>query len=607
MNYKKLKLISVVTLLMMPMIVLADSGESFISVAIGIEAFVTIHMSLFVLMPLSKILKYDLTEQKRLFWKMFWIRVAVLLILDFIIPMVIMMIDFFAIFIGAFLVVPFTLKKKGGNFMVNNIEETNTNAFCTNCGNKLDAGEAYCTNCGSKVSRSIDVATASNAEVLSLPSASQGKPFVMSSIAGYTLNAEQMTESIIKKEIKKTGETINTKIAAVEKKKNIFSIVYAIILFICVSLFFFHSHTMLLIVVFIVVTIIYINSLKNYNVLKYLIKEVKSRPGEKIGYIVSSVMSGKIENDTYKFMRIAFMIIAVVIPMFIFRAPHTIYEYDDNLDGYVIRFYTIGWLENDKELEIPEEYKNEPVVGIRGEVFANVKTLRKVVLPDTIKEIRGQAFQYASNLEEINLPEGIPEIKGNTFEECNLKEITIPDSVTRIGGHAFRSNSSLEKVNISPTSKLKEIGSSAFRECYELDEIYLPRDVSINERAFKDSGTIVKEYYGKDGVVLEDVFEEKYSYRTSAYITTGDKREIDTYRSDEGIEGLMIKLQEVERINNENTFNLVVYDDEGSRSFPLYREVPYKTLDEYGITVYIDSDYLFDYCRTGVSVTIYYN
>ena len=74
MNYKKLKLISVVTLLMMPMIVLADGGESFIPVAIGIEAFVTIHMSLFVLMPLSKILKYDLTEQKRLFWKMFWIR-----------------------------------------------------------------------------------------------------------------------------------------------------------------------------------------------------------------------------------------------------------------------------------------------------------------------------------------------------------------------------------------------------------------------------------------------------------------------------------------------------------------------------------------------------
>ena len=91
------------------------------------------------------------------------------------------------------------------------------------------------------------------------------------------------------------------------------------------------------------------------------------------------------------------------------------FEYDDNLDGYVIRFYTIGWLENDKELEIPEEYKGEDVVGIRGDVFANVKTLEKVVLPDTIKEIRGQAFQYASNLEEINIPEGVTEIGRAAF------------------------------------------------------------------------------------------------------------------------------------------------------------------------------------------------
>ena len=49
-----------------------------------------------------------------------------------------------------------------------------------------------------------------------------------------------------------------------------------------------------------VVTIIYINSVKNYSLLKYLHKEVKARPDEKIGYIVSSVMAGKINNASYK-------------------------------------------------------------------------------------------------------------------------------------------------------------------------------------------------------------------------------------------------------------------------------------------------------------------
>ena len=34
-----------------------------------------------------------------------------------------------------------------------------------------------------------------------------------------------------------------------------------------------------------------------------------------------------------------------------------------------------------------------------------------------------------------------------------------------------------------------EIGSSAFRNCYKLNEIYLPRNAYVNERAFKNSPT----------------------------------------------------------------------------------------------------------------------
>lgn len=493
---------------------------------------------------------------------------------------------------------------------VSNAVINQTDIVCNKCGTTLKVTDEFCTGCGQKKTLIVKPTSPSaptgyvDPAIAALPSASAGKPLGAASIFGYNLTEDQMVAEIIRREMEKTGETNNVSIAAVEKKKNIFSIVYAIILLICISLFFFHSHTAILVIVFIIVTLIYINSVKNYNIYKYLQKEVKARPDEKIGYIVSSVMAGKISNGSYKFMRLAFMLFAIAIPMFIFRAPHVIYEYDDTLDGYVIRFYTIGWLENDTKLEIPEEYNGEDVVGIRGDVFANVKTLEKVVLPDTIKEIRGGAFTNASNLEEINLPEGIPEIKGETFQGCSsLKEITIPDSVTRIGGHAFRENYSLEKVNISPNSKLTEIGSSAFRDCYELEEIYLPRDVSINERAFKDSGTNVKEYTA-DGIVLQD----EYEYYRYVYLQVGESDEINKYNEDALTQGYTVRLEKVEGDYGNYVFGIsILKEGGGSRTFPLYREMSYFVVKDYGIAVEVTSDYVFDSYSDRVALNIYYN
>ncbi len=610
MKSKVLKVLSLLSFLMVPMVVLAEDDGVFIPFigAIMVEAFVTLHMSVFVLSPLSKIFKSNPVEQKKLFWKFFWTRVVVLLICNLIIPEVIIMVDFFGVFIGAFLVVPIlgAIVRGRNKSMLNNVSSvvTNGTGVCPNCRAAVKPGNAFCTGCGKAIPADLVKAASSNATVLTLPSASEGKPLGASSIYGYNMTEDQMVEDIIKKEIAKTGDVGTSSIAAVEKKKNIFSIIYAIILFICVSLFFFHAYTAILIVVFAVVTLIYINSVKNYNITKYLQKEVKARPDEKIGYIVSSVMSGKIDNKSYKIMRVAMMIVAIAVPMFIFRAPHVIYEFDSENDGYVIRFYTIGWLKNDKELGIPAEYKNEPVVGIRGDVFANVKTLEKVVLPETIKEIRGGAFAYASNLEEINLPEGIPEIKGETFQGCeSLKEITIPDSVTRIGGHAFRENYKLEKVNIGPNSQLTEIGSSAFRECYKLKEIYLPRGVSINERSFKDSPTDVKEYTS-DGQVLVD----NYKYDKYIYLQVGESEAINSYNDDAITQGYTIRLDKVEGEYGNYTFGITILKDGGgSRSFPLYREADYYVVPDYGIAVEAESDYIFDYYDDRVALNVYYN
>lgn len=91
-----------------------DSDGLGLGAALFIEAFVTIHMCAFVLVPLSKI--FGKRNHKIVFWILFIIRVFVLIIGDLISPSVMVMTDFFAVFIGAFLVVPLCTAISGVNF-----------------------------------------------------------------------------------------------------------------------------------------------------------------------------------------------------------------------------------------------------------------------------------------------------------------------------------------------------------------------------------------------------------------------------------------------------------------------------------------------------------
>ena len=65
--------------------------------AIVMEAFMSIHMSLFVLSPLSKIISKE--NSQKIFWILFVIRVVILLFFDIFITPRIALFDFFAVFI----------------------------------------------------------------------------------------------------------------------------------------------------------------------------------------------------------------------------------------------------------------------------------------------------------------------------------------------------------------------------------------------------------------------------------------------------------------------------------------------------------------------------
>jgi hypothetical protein len=518
MNKKKI-LLFIILLLSIPTIALAKGGGEDVTfsplMALGLEAFITIHMSLFVFKPLADMIpNYD---SKTIFWTLFIIRALFLLIFDFFVTPWIVIGDFIFVFIGAFVIVPLTKS------MTKGMSQKTSNS------NKIEP---------------IQIEQVANTTGYSFTGANNGiqDNRVMLTPASFdkvfSLKDDQMIEEIIKRELAKAGLDPKTKQipSDVAKRKMILNIIFAVLVFVSISSIFIHFPIYVYLLELLVLTVFFIVTRK-YSLIKYLKKQVKARPGEKVSNIVMNTKSTLVRDRSIIALLLA-LIHAIALPLVIFATPKIIYEKTEG--GYAVRYYIYG-LTNATTAEIPETYNNEKVVSLRGNTFSNMFFLEKVTLPDTVTEIRGQAFKNCISLKEVNIPKNlqylgggsfagaisikridlpdtltelggeafqgassleyvrlsnnITEIRGNTFEDCeSLKEITIPDNVTRIGGHAFYGNTSLAQVNISTNSKLQEIGSSAFRNCDALKEISLPNATEVNSKAFKGSPTKIKRY-----------------------------------------------------------------------------------------------------------------
>lgn len=558
----KLKKILFITLLLIPNIVFASEGESDMDIvaAIFMEAFVSLHMSFFVLKPLSAMFFKE--NSKKGFWIMFATRAAVLLFFDFFITTNIAVIDFFAVFVGAFLVVPICsaitrtpINRKSNQVIASkNIIQTipqqdpikGIELKCAKCNTTLQISDKYCPTCGAPFDGN-NVVVSQNTDAIV-----QVSPKVTVLLGDfdkvYSLTENELVEEFINRELIKAGIDKSAKLipSDILKRKNILNIIFSILLFVFVTLIFFHFPIATYIVAIVVLFIFY-KVTRNYDLVKYLKKQLKARPKEKISNIVMSTKNTLVIDNTRRHFAVC-LLIAVILPIIIFYNPKIIYEKVDG--GYAVRYYIWG-VSNFKTATIPETYKDENVVSLRGNTFSNMFFLESVELPNSITEIRGQAFKNcyklsnvnmpkkleylgggafynASSITEIELPDtltelggeafynatslkyiklsnNLEEIRGDSFKYCtSLKSITIPDSVTRIGAHAFYGASSLSEVLITENSDLKEIGSSAFRRCSSLRNIIIPNKTYVNERAFKESPTIIKRYDSIKKEIVED-------------------------------------------------------------------------------------------------------
>lgn len=136
---------------------------------------------------------------------------------------------------------------------------------------------------------------------------------------------------------------------------------------------------------------------------------------------------------------------------------------------------------NETEIEIPSRINNVNVEYIGEEAFLKCSSLKKIVIPETVKSIGNSAFLGCSNLESINIPNSVSNLGRKAFYECiSLKTITIPGRIPYIGSEAFYKCSSLEEVKIG--DGVQVIGSAAFLNCTSLESINIPQTVKRIDR-----------------------------------------------------------------------------------------------------------------------------
>ena len=113
------------------------------------------------------------------------------------------------------------------------------------------------------------------------------------------------------------------------------------------------------------------------------------------------------------------------------------------------------------------------IVEIGAESFYNVKGVRNVVIPNSVKTMGSHAFCGCENLESVQLSENLKRIEWASFGSCyNLKSIIIPDGVEFLGETAFGYCKNLTEVKLP--GNLEKIDWCVFQGCTSLTSIEIP-------------------------------------------------------------------------------------------------------------------------------------
>ena len=138
-----------------------------------------------------------------------------------------------------------------------------------------------------------------------------------------------------------------------------------------------------------------------------------------------------------------------------------------------------------------------------GRMAFSGNPVRRVVLPDSVREIGHSAFMSALRLKEIVLPPGVQSIGEAAFKRTGLRRLVVPAGITKVPAGLFDGCAALEGVVFE--GHLTDIGDSAFRGCGSLKHIQfadtpgetgvlrMPESLkTVGKEAFRGCGSLQK-------------------------------------------------------------------------------------------------------------------
>lgn len=146
-----------------------------------------------------------------------------------------------------------------------------------------------------------------------------------------------------------------------------------------------------------------------------------------------------------------------------------------------------------------------------NESFADMKSLRKVVFPNSLKKIGNNTFANCPRLKKVTLPDSIEEIKYGAFQNSGLTEANIPKSLVKNCGCIFKGTpfeKTLEKQasngfiifndvllykyigndeNVVIPDGIESICDRAFWTAYNVKAVKIPESIRYINSAFEYS------------------------------------------------------------------------------------------------------------------------
>lgn len=151
------------------------------------------------------------------------------------------------------------------------------------------------------------------------------------------------------------------------------------------------------------------------------------------------------------------------------------------------------WLQEGGRLEIPPFVGGLEVKSIESRAFEGIKTIRSVVLPETVAFVGSFAFNTCTNIESIVMKE---------YDDDYLRKHSVRKCIS---SYAFASNGNLKSVVLPKT--LEELNSGVFFDCAALRDVRLPWGLwQIYDWAFASCHSIHRIEIPPTVEVMDDAF-----------------------------------------------------------------------------------------------------